>query len=85
MELFNPIQSVILVVIIALLIAQKIAINKGMLVEVYYSANQRLSIAISIAAIPSVWGGATNQYFIVVLGVVMGVICYQRKSWYKFQ
>ncbi|MEP0176887.1 MAG: hypothetical protein ABJH28_13975 [Paraglaciecola sp.] len=85
MEFINPIQLVILVVIIALLIAQKVAINRGMLVEAHYSANQRLSIAIFIAVIPSVWGIVTNQYFIVVLGVVIGVICYQIKSWYKLK
>jgi len=85
MEFFNPIQLVILVLIIALLIAQKIAVNKGKLVEAHYSATQRLSIAISIATIPSIWGILTEQYFIIVLGILMGVICYQRKSWYKFK
>lgn len=85
MEFFNPIQLVIVAVIIALLIAQKVALKKGKLVEVSYSANQRLSIAISIAAIPFILGVLTNLYFIVVLGVVMGVTCYKRKAWYKFK
>lgn len=85
MELFNPIQLIIIAVIIVLLVAQKVAVDKGKLVEASYSKTQRLSIAISIAAIPFIWGLLTNQYFIIVLGVVMGVICYKRKAWYKFK
>ncbi|MEO9946095.1 hypothetical protein [Paraglaciecola sp.] len=85
MEFFNPIQLIILVLIIALLITQKIAINKGLLVQAYYSSNQRLSIAISVAAIPCIFAVLVNQYLIVVFGIAMGIVCYQRKSWYKFK
>lgn len=85
MELFNPIQLIIIAVIIVLLVAQKIAINKGLLVQAYYSTNKRLSIAISVAAIPCIFAILIDQCFIVVFGVVIGIVCYQRKSWYKFK
>lgn len=85
MEFVNYAQLGILVVIIALLITQKVVINKGMMVEAHYSATQRLAIGITIAAIPFIWGILSNQYFMVLLGIGMGVACYRRKSWYKFK
>lgn len=85
MEFVNYAQLGILVVIIALLIAQKVVIEKGMMVEAHYSAKQRLANASIIAAIPFIWGILSNQYFMVLLGIGMGVACYRRESWYKFK
>ncbi|GAB2704572.1 hypothetical protein Q4574_05280 [Aliiglaciecola sp. 3_MG-2023] len=85
MEFINFVQLIILALIIVLLLAQKIAIKKGMLVEVNYSEKHRLSIALTIGAIPLVWGIMTEQYFVFTLGIAMGFICYQKKSWYKLK
>lgn len=85
MEFINFVQLIILALILVLLVAQKIAINKGMLVEVNYSEKQRLSIALIIGTIPLIWGVVTEQYLMFALSIAMGFISYQKKSWYKFK
>ncbi|AMJ93301.1 hypothetical protein AVL56_02605 [Alteromonas stellipolaris] len=85
MEFLSPFQLLILVLIVVALIVQIIAFKKGKFVEVDYSSNQRLSIAISVAA-PLIFGAVfTTHYFLIAFGIAIGAACYQRKKWYKFK
>lgn len=85
MEFSNPMQLLVLLVIVAALVAQYIAFKKGKFVAVDYSSGQRLLIAISVAFPLIIWAVFTTQYFLIGFGVAIGAACYQRKKWYKLK
>ena len=79
----NPYQIVVLLVILVMLGLQYWAKARGLLVEIHYTPKQRLHHAILMGLIPAFTGILHDNFYFILLGVTVGIICYRRKQWYK--
>ncbi|MFT2090960.1 hypothetical protein [Paraglaciecola sp. 2405UD69-4] len=85
MEYFNLLQIILLLVIILALIGQLYVVQKGMLVPVNYTNKQKVLAGVVAAAPIVVWGAISNNYPLMIFGVVIGFACYKKNIWYKFK
>jgi hypothetical protein len=85
MEHFNLLQLILLLVIILTLVGQYYAIQRGKLVPVNYTKNQKVLAGVVASAPIVFWGAISNNYPLIIFGLCIGFACYKKKMWYKFK
>jgi hypothetical protein len=85
MEYFNLSQIIILLIIILALVGQYYATQKGKLVPVNYTNNQKVVAGVFASAPIVFWGVVSSNYPLIFFGLCIGFACYKKKTWHKFK
>lgn len=78
-------QSLVLVVIVALLVIQMFALKKGHFVKVEYTKPRKLFWAIFISSIFAVNSIIFGNFYFLLLAVALGLYLYFFKQYYAFK